>query len=166
MNYYFIGYKSSGKSTIGKLWAERVGLCFVDLDMFIEEKYGLSVPELYTRDGEDEFRKKESAVLLDVSLLQGVVVATGGGAPCSTENLAIMRNSGKIIYLKIDDELLIERLKEAAKNRPIVKGKNETELREFLRMQKEMREPFYSQADYIIEGGILSVDDVARVVGL
>jgi shikimate kinase len=153
MLYFIVGFKSSGKTTLGKRLANKMQMDFIDLDHFMEQEDGRTVPEIFVQDGEPEFRRKETEALVKItSTVDHAIVSTGGGAPCHSDNMQLMKKHGKILYLKVPDEVLVERLTKAALHRPIVKGKSEMELREYIRTQKLTREQFYLQADYIADG--------------
>ncbi|NJK86247.1 MAG: shikimate kinase [Bacteroidales bacterium] len=95
MRYFIIGYKSSGKTTIGKQLASILKMDFIDLDEEIEKLTGRTVPDIYENDGEKEFRKLEWKTLREVVKLDNIVVSTGGGAPCHCENMDLMEKKVK-----------------------------------------------------------------------
>jgi shikimate kinase len=149
MRYFIIGFKNSGKTTFGKLLAHRLGLDFLDLDEYIEQKEGNSIPEIYTRLGEDGFRRLEWKALKEITGQHDqMVIATGGGAPCNCDNMSLMEKYGEVIYLEASDKTLIGRLKHAAKERPIVLGKSEEELRAYVSDLRERCEHHYLRARY------------------
>ena len=164
MRYFLIGYKSSGKTTLGKQLAEKLNLSFIDLDDVIEEMEGKSVPEIYTLKGEEKFRHKEWKALNKVIENNNVVVSTGGGAPCHCDNMNLMLEHGKVIYLKVNDEVLVKRLAIAAKDRPIVRGKSEEELHQYVSDLKNRCEHHYMRAKCIVEGGDLTVEDIIEKI--
>ncbi len=167
MRYYLIGYKSSGKSTLGRQLAEKLKMDFIDLDNFIEEKLGKSIPEVYTELGDEKFRVLEWKMLKEIVQHDNVVVSTGGGTPCHCDNMNIMQTTGEIIYIKVDEAVLVERLKIAVmKNRPIVKNKSEDDLKEYVAELKKNCEHHYEQAHHIIEGKIINVEDIISLLQL
>ena len=91
----------SGKSTVGRLLATAVGYRFVDVDTLIEQDAGVSIPELFRRDGEDLFRALETRLLLGVGDRRSVVIATGGGAPMRAVNHEFLRTKCRTFYLEI-----------------------------------------------------------------
>lgn len=165
MRYFLIGYKSSGKTTLGKKLANKLNMQFIDLDEYIEDKENKSIPELYTNLGEKKFREMEGKALNDIVEKDHLVISTGGGTPCHCDNMNIMQSKGITIYLKIAEDVLVHRLKIAASNnRPIVKGKTKEEIQKYVNDLKTKCEHHYTRADYIIEGRNLNVHDILNVI--
>ena len=164
MRYFIIGFKNSGKTTIGRQLAELMGLRFIDLDEYIEEREGKPVTEIYTRLGDEGFRRIEWKALRHAVRDDNLVIATGGGAPCHCENMTLMEQHGDVIYLRVSDDTLVSRLTRAAIDRPIVKGKSETELREYVTGLRDRCEHHYERARYIVDGDNLNPADVADML--
>lgn len=147
------GMMGAGKSHIGRLLAEALGIPFADSDRLVEERAGYRIAEIFARDGEVKFRSAEKAVILEL-LEQGVqVIATGGGALMDEETLAAVRENAVSIWLKADLAPLTGRLANA-KDRPLLAGGN---IRQTLENLLSKREPVYRQADITvntIEGAI------------
>ena len=163
MRYFIIGFKNSGKTTFGRILAGRLGLEFLDLDEYIENREGKSIPEIYTMLGEEGFRRLEWKALKEgAGEHNHIVISTGGGAPCHCDNMALMDKFGDVIYLNVSNDLLVERLKNAVKDRPIVLGKSEAELREYVSGMRERCEHHYLRAKYIIAGDNPDVEEVVR----
>ena len=163
---FLVGFMGSGKSTVGRNLAEKINWDFVDLDEVIEKREGLTISQIFEEKGEEYFRNKEALYLRELSQKEKVVVATGGGAPCFSDNMSWMNEHGLTIYLKADAELLLERLKAETISRPLLKGKSEAELRYFIKAKMQDREPFYSQAKHTIPAGQVSYDELAeRMIG-
>jgi shikimate kinase len=161
---FIIGYKSSGKTTLGKQLAMRLKLAFIDLDEFLEQQEGKSIPEVFLEAGEEEFRRREQKALCRVIKKDNILVSTGGGAPCHSDNMNLMEKNGIVIYLKADDETLVSRLKTAAMDRPIVKGKSEEELRIYLAELRSRCEHYYIRAHIIVDGNNTGIDDIIKKV--
>jgi shikimate kinase len=164
MRYFIIGFKSSGKTTLGRKLAHRLNMDFIDLDHWIEKKEGINVPDLYSKIGDEEFRMKEWEALKEVILKEDAVISLGGGAPCHCDNMKLMEESGKVIYLRLDNDTLVSRLKSVVKNRPIVLNKTEEELREYVRDLKNRCEHHYLRANYIIDGKDLTIEKVLEIL--
>jgi shikimate kinase len=162
MRYYIIGFKNSGKTTFGRNLAERLGLNFIDLDEYIETTTGRIIPQIYTRLGEENFRKLEWKALQEVVRIENVVISTGGGTPCHCDMMSLMEKHGDVIYLKVSDQTLINRLKIAAKDRPIVKGKNEDELIQFVSGLRKSCEHNYLRAKYVVDGDNLKIEEFVK----
>ena len=156
-----IGYMGAGKTTLGRALAKEIGVEFIDLDQYIEEKEGLSVNEIFAQKGETAFREMERNTLREVTENIGGVIATGGGTPCFFDNMEYMKTNGKVIYLNCSRGELLERLKIYKATRPLLKDKNDDELKEFIENSLPKREPFYNKANIIIDADPLSTKEGA-----
>ena len=139
----------SGKSYIGKRFASRLGLDFLDMDAYLEEKQGMSVAEIFEKEGEHFFRQLEYKYLRQLEAMERTVIATGGGTPCFNENMEWMNRHGITIYLDVPVDTLHKRLISELEKRPLLKGKTPLELKTFLRSKLEERMGFYSQAQFV-----------------
>lgn len=106
-NLVLVGMPSSGKTTIGKELALRLGMQFIDVDKEIETAEGTSIPQIFATVGESGFRDIESRVIAELSLKQNVVIATGGGAVLREKNVMLLKGNGKIYFIDRPLELLI-----------------------------------------------------------
>ncbi len=158
MLVYLIGYMGSGKSTAGKKLAKMLGYKFIDIDNLIEEAQGVSISDIFATQGEEAFRKIEQEMLASTFELSNVIVATGGGAPCFYNNMAAMNQHGITIYIDMSPIALVNRLKGATEERPILKGKTEDELLVFIEAALKARLPFYTKCKTTVEGLSLSAD--------
>jgi len=152
MRIYLVGYMGCGKSTIGRKVAEILGISFIDLDKYIEERYFKTVPAIFAEEGEERFREKERISLLEVSQFENVVVGTGGGAPCFFDNMEVMNNNGVTVYIAPDTDVLATRLLKSKTERPLIVGKSREELISFINIALLRRAPFYEKAKIIIRG--------------
>ena len=146
MRIYLIGYMGSGKSTLGHKLAREMGLTFIDLDKYIEERNCKTVPQLFTELGETGFREKERKALEEISEFTDVIIATGGGAPCFYDNMELMNRTGITVFLDIQPSVLAERLLKSKTERPLIQGKSRTELVRFIDESLKKRMPFYTKA--------------------
>jgi len=143
-----IGYRGSGKSTIGLKLADRLWQSFVDTDQLVVRKAGKTIKEIFESEGEDRFRDIESDVIREVCHLEDHVIALGGGAVLREENRQALSASGhKVIYLKCEPDVLLQRIAgdtSTQQNRPHLTGLGGgiEEVREVLLR----REPIYRQA--------------------
>jgi shikimate kinase len=164
MIYFIIGYKNSGKTTFGQALSEKLRMEFLDLDEYMEKKEGATIPQIYSRLGEDKFRHLEWNALKEVVHRNNLVVSTGGGAPCNCDNMNLMEKYGEIIYLNVGNTVLIERLKAATRDRPIVLGKTEEELEIYLNDLRNRCEHHYRRAKYVVDGEHPNPDKVAAML--
>ena len=155
---FLIGYMGSGKTTVGKLLAAKLGYSFVDMDVHIEEKLFKSVSQIFAELGEEQFRLLERQSLYEVAKSDRVVISTGGGAPCFFDNMKYMNEHGISIYLKLSPEQLAVRLGDSHINkRPLIADKKGEELLRFIREGLAIREPYYLQAVFSVTGDIESL---------
>lgn len=152
MRIYLIGYMGCGKTTLGRQLSEKLGLAFIDLDKYIEERNYKTVPQLFSEYGEEGFRKIERKALEEVSDFTDVVVATGGGAPCFFDNIELMNNTGITLFIDVDASELAERLIKSKTERPLIHGKSKEELIELMTGMLQKRLPYYNQAHIRIVG--------------
>ena len=144
---FLCGFMGSGKSTLGKKTAALLNSPFIDLDAYIENQTGKSIPEIFKQGGETAFRKIESDCLKEViSSLDSVFVSLGGGTVCSEKNLDLIKNSGLLIYLELPNKALAKRLTDSKNKRPLLSNLNENELLNFIDKKMQEREPFYTKA--------------------
>lgn len=152
---FIIGMPASGKTTFGRALARKVGRQFIDLDFCIAQRFHATVGELFARDGEAAFRRREAAMLREVGELDDVVVSCGGGTPCFSENIEYMNGRGLTVCLRATPERLRERMVLGGDKRPLVKGKSEAELREYVAALLAERGPYYSRAKVFLESSQL-----------
>ena len=152
---YLVGYMGAGKTTAGRLLAQKLGWHFVDLDDAFEQIHGLSTADYIRTYGLEEFRKREKYVLEDLAdqvPFEKVIYATGGGYPCWEDNMECLRELGTSIYIRWKPEHLAKRLSLTdLSERPVLQGRTEEELLSFIAPQLEAREPFYTQANHILD---------------
>ena len=146
---FLTGYMGAGKTTLGKAFARKLNLPFVDLDWYMEERFHKTVGELFVERGEAGFRELEKNMLHEVGAFEDVVISTGGGAPFFCDNMDFMNRNGKTVFLNVHPDVLFRRLRVAKQQRPILQGKQDDELKEFIIRALEKRTPFYSQAQYV-----------------
>ena len=156
-----VGFMATGKTTLGKALAKDLGLQFIDLDYFIESRFRMTISKLFAEKGETEFREIERRMLHEVAEFEDVIVSTGGGTPCFFDNMAYMNQQGTTVQLVASEDVLFTRLTLAHNQRPLVAGKTETELRQYINEMLEKRAPFYSMARYTFDANRL--EDVKQI---
>lgn len=148
-NIVLVGFPGAGKSTLGRRLANRLGMSFIDLDIYIEEKYHSAVPLLFQRYGESAFRKLEYAALCEVLKMDNCVIATGGGTPCHADAMEMINANARSVYLKLSENQIVEHLLNSKKKRPLTHLLSEPELRKYVHETLPAREPYYRQAHII-----------------
>ena len=122
---FLIGYMGAGKTTLGKAFARALGLTFVDLDWYLEERFHKTVRQLFTERGEEGFRELERRMLHEAAEFENVVISVGGGTPCFFDNMEYMNEVGETVFLDVDIQVLFRRLKVAKPQRPLLDGKSD-----------------------------------------
>ena len=145
-NIVIVGFSGAGKSTVGRKLAKKLNLAFVDLDLYIEEKYHTAIPLLFQKYGESVFRTLEYSALQEVLSTENTVIAVGGGTPCYGDAMAQINAHAKSIYLQLDEDEIVDHLLHSKKKRPLTNHLNEEELRAYVRKRLAEREPYYRQA--------------------
>jgi len=160
-NIFLIGPMGAGKTTVGRLLAQKLSLTFIDSDHEIENHTGVDIPLIFEKEGEEGFRKREADIIDELTQQRNIVLATGGGAVIKEENRKNLINRGLVIYLQADIKHLIRRTRKD-RNRPLLQGPNpEKKLREIM----QQREPLYRQAaDYTIDTGKYSVQAIINQI--
>lgn len=161
-----VGYAGSGKSSLGKRLARRMGLRFVDTDNVVEQQVGAPIADIFHYEGEEYFRIAERrAVESLANEAMDLVIATGGGLPTWRDNMEWMLRSGVTIYLRRSPEQILSRLSAYGREkRPMFRGKSDEELLEFMRQQMAVREEYYAQAYISVDCTTMSDDDVVEYI--
>lgn len=144
---FIVGFMGAGKTTFGKKVATKLKLEFLDLDQHIAAKNGFAqLADYITVNGLSAFRKEESTALKSLPLAPSVV-ATGGGTPCYFDNMAWMMQKGVVVYLKLDEGILVSRLKQSDwSKRPLLEDKSPDEITDFVHVLLKERAPFFEDA--------------------
>lgn len=149
MNVVLIGYRCSGKSTVGRRLAERLSREFIDCDDYIEKKTELTIREIFELHGESHFRSLESRAIGELAKLDGKIIATGGGAVLKYKNMQALKRNGRVFWLDVRPDTACRRLLEDPKTgerRPSLTGKEPgVEIRE----QLEFRRPYYRKGAHV-----------------
>ena len=145
----------AGKTTAGRMLADKLGWRFVDLDDAFYQIHGYTTADYIRTFGLEEFRKKEKYVVEDLAdqiPFEKIIYATGGGYPCWEDNMEWLNELGTSIYIRWKPEHLAKRLSLTdLSDRPVLQGRTEQELLAFIAPQLEAREPFYSRAHHILD---------------
>lgn len=146
---FLVGFMGSGKTTVGRLVATRLGWSFHDLDRAVADAAGLSVAEIFAREGEEGFRRREAEALRQAATLRRTVVATGGGAACREPNLALILAAGPVVALVVTPDEAVRRTRGDGA-RPLLGGGAEDRLRAAEDLLRA-RAPFYERAHARVE---------------
>jgi shikimate kinase len=151
----------AGKTTIGRRLAKSLRRKFIDTDQELERRTGATIALIFDVEGEAGFRERETRIIEELSELDDIVLATGGGAVLAPQNRAILSNRGFVVYLHADIDQLVERTRRDA-NRPLLNTEDPAaRMRELL----EHREPLYREiADLIIDTGNLNMQNVLKQI--
>jgi len=158
-NVFLVGLMGAGKTTVGRLLGRRLKLRFFDSDLEIESRCGVKIPLIFEIEGEAGFRAREEQVLAELTAMEGIVLATGGGAVLAAESRRRLAARGSVIYLNARPEDLYERVRHD-RNRPLLAT---ADPRARLRELYAERDPLYrSIADVVVDTGRQSVQALAR----
>jgi shikimate kinase len=159
-NVALIGFMGVGKSSVGRLVAAQLHFEFVDMDEVLEQRAGKSINDIFAQQGEPFFRKMERDFLQEMKTWRRKVIATGGGATASDENLACLKEHALVVCLWASPEVIWQRVRHQS-HRPLLQDADPlNRIRELL----ASRAPFYKQADVLVNSEMRSVKEVAQQV--
>ena len=152
----------TGKTSVGKIVADQLHFEFLDTDEMIHQRTGRTIADIFARDGEPAFRQMERQVVGDLSARKKTVISTGGGLPADPENLALLKSHALVVCLWSSPEKIWERVGHQS-HRPLLHDPDpQKKIRDLL----ASREPFYKQADVLINTDIRALREVAQQVAL
>ena len=163
MNLYLVGYRCTGKTSVGRLLAKAMAWTFVDMDHELVTEAGIPIEEMVDSRGWEYFREREAQLLGSLSHAAKQVISTGGGVVTVPENIAIMRGSGKVVWLHASPDTIAARMeadRSTAGQRPPLQGNNSVvEIEEVL----AERMPLYDEAMHLqVETDALSLEEVTE----
>ena len=160
-NIYLIGFMGSGKSTVASKLSEEYGYNIVEMDQAIVEKEGMSINEIFAKNGEEYFRQTETGLLKEISGMENMVVSCGGGVATRDENIRLMKESGKVFLLSAEPETIYERVKDDD-SRPLLRGNMNIP---YIAEMIEKRRPMYERAaDVTISVDGKEITEICREV--
>jgi shikimate kinase len=152
-----VGFMGSGKSSVGRELARRIGAEFADADAWIEKTAGRPIRDLFEQEGEPAFRELEKAALKEILSVKGRVVATGGGAFLDEGNRVLLKSYGPVVYLEVNAETVLRRLAKDTR-RPLLRGCDRENV---VRGLLQRRVPDYRQADHAVSTDGRTVEEIA-----
>ena len=162
VNLALIGFMGTGKTSVGRHVAEQLGFEFIDTDELIQTRAGRTIADIFARDGEPAFRALERQVVEELVARTHTLIATGGGLPTQLENLVRLKQIALVVCLWSSPEKIWERVRSQS-HRPLLHGPNpQAKIKELL----AAREPFYRQADVLLNTDQRSAREVAQQIVL
>jgi shikimate kinase len=155
MRVFLIGFMGAGKSHWGKIWAEKSGMSFFDLDEIIVAREQMTIDEIFDKKGEDYFRQIESASLQSISDYDNCIIACGGGTPCFFDNIKWMNENGLTVFIKAKAYTLLQNMTNETKKRPLFKKIKQAEILTFIEQKLKERVEFYAASKIT-----LSIEDL------
>jgi shikimate kinase len=160
VNIALIGFMGTGKTSVGRLVAEQLKYDFLDTDEVIQTSTGRSITDIFAKDGEAAFRLLEQSIVAELAGRTQTVISTGGGLPVNPQNLASLKQHALVVCLWSSPDKIWERVRHQG-HRPLLHDENpQQKIRDLL----TAREPFYKQADVLLNTELRSVHEVARQV--
>ena len=159
-NIALIGFMGTGKSTIGRSVADQLRFTFLDTDELIVAAAGKPITEIFAKQGETAFREMESKLVEELAGRTQTVISTGGGVPVNPANLASLKTHALVVCLWASPEKIWENVR-GQTHRPLV---NVPDPKEKIRALLAEREPFYRQADVLVNTGLRSQKEIAQQV--
>ena len=157
-NIALIGFMGCGKTTVGKILSKKMNFYFADSDQIIEEREGMTIPDIFKKFGEGYFRKLEEQTIRSLIEKEKIIISTGGGAVLNPSLFEYMKNNAAVVYLDASIDTLWNRLKNCT-NRPMLYSDNPRKRMEEL---YKNRLPVYQKAHYIIKTDGKSPENVAE----
>jgi len=155
-NIYLVGFMGTGKTAVGRELAKKKKWLFVDLDELIELKEKRNIADIFAQKGEPYFRRLEKQALKEVAKEKKFVVACGGGIVIDKDNIKVMQETGIVICLATEPEVILKRTSAQAR-RPLL---NVSEPKKQIELLLKLRAPYYAQADKTIDTSRISVKEV------
>ena len=165
MNIVLIGFRGTGKSTVGKLLANRLERDFIDSDEYIEDSTGKTIKHIFEGDGKEGFRKIEADVIAKLSRMDNKIVAVGGGAILREDNVRNLKDNGFLILLEATPEIIHNRIiqdKKTTQKRPSLTDKKP--LDEIKHLLEQREHPYKDAADYTINTSYVTCEDIVNEI--
>jgi shikimate kinase len=165
MNIFMIGYRCTGKSSVGKSLAAALGWTFIDADSELVKEQGLSISDIVSKQGWDAFREMERDVIKRLSRLKDCVVATGGGAVLDEANVNHMKQNGMLVWLKARPETISKRMLDDKRTRNFRPALTSKDLDDEIEETLASRRQYYEQAmDFFVDTDTVEVEEICRII--
>ena len=165
MNIVLIGFRGTGKSTVGKHLANRLERDFIDSDKYVEDSTGKTIKHIFEEDGEEGFRKMEADVIAKLSGMDNKIVAVGGGAILKKDNVSNLKDNGFLVLLEATPEIIHNRITQDEKTtqqRPSLTDKKP--LDEIKHLLEQREHPYKNAADYTINTSYVTCEDIVNEI--
>ena len=162
MNIVLIGYRGTGKTVVGELLADRLGMTYMGMDAQIVKKAGMSIPEIVEKSGWPKFRDMESQVARELAGLDNLIIDTGGGVIERPENIEALQTNARIFWLKASVDAIVSRIQEDTQRPALVAGKTFTE--EVAEVLEQRTPKYQSAAHHEIDTDPLTPEQVAEKI--
>ena len=160
-----VGYMGSGKSHISKILSDKLHFKLIDLDKEIFLRNKLTIPEIFEKKGEIYFRKLERETLEEILAgEENLVLSLGGGTPVYYNNMEIINNNSKSVFLRASVNTLADRLSKQKEKRPLIARISEEELPEFIAKHLFERNPFYGKAQFTVSTDHREPEDIVNEI--
>ena len=160
-----LGYMGSGKSHISKNLSQKINFKLIDLDQKISEQHGISIPEIFQTRGEIYFRKEEKRILEQLlNSEENLILSLGGGTPVYYNNMNIINEKSKSIFLRASVNTLTNRVLLQKKSRPLISKLEDSDIPEFIAKHLFERNPYYSQAHFSIDTDSKSASEISEEI--
>ncbi len=159
-NITLVGFMGTGKTTVGRILADKLGYRFIDVDEEIEREQGVSITHIFSEMGEPYFRQLERVMIKTLSLREGLVISAGGGAVVDESNIEAMKQGGTLVCLTARPDEIMKRVGKS-NNRPLLQVPDP--MAKIMELMSK-REPFYRKADFMVDTTMMTAEEVAGVV--
>ena len=151
----------AGKSSVGRCLQQRTGLALLDTDEIVASKFGMSIPEIFAKHGENKFREAETKTLRGVAMPKQTIIVTGGGIVLPQENVEILRRMGVIVWLDGNEDTLFARASRE-RNRPLLQTKKPRKV--FSQIFDARRSLYADIADVRVDTSMLTDEEIAVAI--
>ena len=158
-NIVLTGFMASGKSSVGKILAEKLNIKFIDTDILIEQKLNKKISDIFKENGEQYFRQQETKVVEEISNLTSCLISCGGGVVLNKHNIELLRKNGIVVNLCVSAQEVYRRISNN-KDRPLLQNTSVEKIQELMNNRK----PFYENCDICIKTDDISVEQVADLI--